>query len=295
MPAQLSRVDADQFVNLHLKLLYYAVSSQRDDWEIEDFFDYLALPVEAKRKTRKLLIENPSLIDEFVEENPAALAPDELAIVARWKDMVPGKFIVYKKLTHYWVFLDADKDPPRAYGVKALTQPLEAILPFVPYMGVTVLMPYQGQIVYDGIFDGYNISFGRGIRKGFKSAYRKAKHYYGIITALPFDPPEEEPSHEEQLKFYLKTKASRQRYEQEVWELLDSHPELEPLFHQQMGRVHARSQRRALRDIGIERGWFATVDGAIIAGGADEAAVRRAANALLPIERRDHAYIYELK
>ena len=62
----------------------------------------------------------------------------------------------------------------------------------------TVLLPFEGRIVYDGLMTGYNISFGPGIRRSLKESFEDAKTRQGIVTALPMSdeppPPKAKPA-----------------------------------------------------------------------------------------------------
>src|SRR4051812_37193946 len=131
------------------------------------------------------------LIDAFVSENPFKLSDDELAIVRSWEDLVAGEFYVYRCLKKYTVFLTVE-EPVVAYGVLSLRDSFEDLIgPRLPHLCKTVLLPFKGQIVYDGMLAGYNITFGSGIRRRLKESYDDAKERQGIITTLP--PPAEMP------------------------------------------------------------------------------------------------------
>ncbi len=150
-----------------------------------------ALPPEQRLMLRDALLEHMDLIDAFVNENPFGLDPEELDIVRSWKDLVAGEFYIYRYLKKYTVFLTA-KEPIVAYGVLALSDRFEDLLgPHLPYLCQTVLLPFKGQIVYDGVVRGYNITFGPGIRRRLKNSYNEAKERQGIITSLP--PPAHAP------------------------------------------------------------------------------------------------------
>jgi hypothetical protein len=47
------------------------------------------------------------------------------------------------------------------------------------------LLPVKGQIVYDGLLNSYNISFGPGIRRSLNESFKEAKERLGIVTTLP--------------------------------------------------------------------------------------------------------------
>jgi hypothetical protein len=151
----------------------------------------IKLPTEDRIKLRDALVANMDLIDAFVSENPFKLSENELAIVRTWKDLVAGEFYVYRCLTKYTVFLTTG-EPVLAYGVLSLIDTFEDLLgPRIPHLCKAVLLPFKGQIVYDGMLAGYNITFGSGIRRRLKDSYEEAKERRGIVTTLP--PPTEMP------------------------------------------------------------------------------------------------------
>jgi hypothetical protein len=76
--------------------------------------------------------------------------------------------------------------PAIAYGVLALSQPFEDLIgPYLPVLTQTVLLPFNGVIVYDGLMSRYNIFFGPGIRRNLNQDFKEAKARHGIVTALP--------------------------------------------------------------------------------------------------------------
>lgn len=145
----------------------------------------IKLPTEDRIKLRDALVANMDLIDAFVSENPFRLPEAELAIVRSWKDLVAGKFYVYRCLTKYTIFLTTE-EPVVAYGVLSLIDSFEDLIGFrLPHLCKAVLLPFKGQIVYDGLLAGYNITFGSGIRRRLRDSYEEAKERQGIITTLP--------------------------------------------------------------------------------------------------------------
>jgi hypothetical protein len=68
-------------------------------------------------------------------------------------------------------------DPAIAYGVLALSQPFEDLIgPHLPVLTRTVVLPFKGVIVYDGLMSSYNISFGPGIRRGLNESIADVGH-----------------------------------------------------------------------------------------------------------------------
>ncbi len=147
--------------------------------------EYFSTPPEARVAIRDALFDHRELIDEFVAENPAKLKADELEIIATWKDAVVGKFYIFRYLKNYTAFLTSGGSPNKAYGVLGLADPLEEVVgPYLPRLVTTVLLPFQGKIVYDGLVSGYNITFGGGMKRMLNNEYKQAKAAFGIITSL---------------------------------------------------------------------------------------------------------------
>ena len=83
-----------------------------------------------------------------------------------------GRFYVFRELKKYTVFLSTTS-PAIAYGVLALSQPFEELIgPYLPVLTQTVLLPFKGMIVYDGLMSSYNISFGPGIRRNLNERFQ---------------------------------------------------------------------------------------------------------------------------
>ncbi len=178
--------ELELFFKLHRALLFFV--NQR----LTVIPDTLASPEEfavlspgVRLKVRDALSANLDLIESFVGENPAHLSDDELDIVRSWRHLVTGRFYVFRELKKYTVFLSTTS-PAIAYGVVALSQPFEELIgPYLPVLTQTVLLPFKGMIVYDGLMSSYNVSFGPGIRRNLAEDFKTAKDRHGIVTFLP--------------------------------------------------------------------------------------------------------------
>src|SRR5260370_21620610 len=154
------------FVNQRLKVVPDDIATPEE---------FSALSPEVRAKVRDALNGNLDLIHLFVDENPAHLSDDELDIVRSWRNLVQGKFYVFRELKKYTVFLSTTS-PAIAYGVLALSQPFEDLIgPYLPVLTQTVLLPFEDKIVYDGLLTAYRISFGPGIRRNLNQDFKDAK------------------------------------------------------------------------------------------------------------------------
>ncbi len=184
LPEQVAR-----FYRIWFPLLHY-VNEQR-----HLVSSFLAAPPDgtvshaAAATIRNALWADDLLREQFIAENPAHLSPADLELVASWQYRVAGSFVVLRALKAYTVFLSG-KEPVHAYGVVGLASPIEETVPFpLPVYVDAVLLPFEGQIIYDSLMVSYPVSFGPGMRGGFNDSYRDAQERDGILTSLlPTDP-----------------------------------------------------------------------------------------------------------
>ncbi|MCD6479064.1 MAG: hypothetical protein J7L44_04230 [Candidatus Diapherotrites archaeon] len=292
---KLPKEDVELFYKLYHSLLIY-VNRKFNVVDTTRYPENLRKwPLDKVNQLRGCLYEHPDMITSFVNENPFGFSEDELKIIESWKHFVKGKFCIFRYLKNYTIFLDLET-PPKAYGVLALTGTFEEIVgPHLPILVDAVLLPFKDKIIYDSIFSAYSIYFGGGIRRSLNDAYQEAKSRFGIITSLPFKPKRTEQSDADKLKFYLRSERNRERYWDEINKLISKDPELLTLYHQEMGKVHARRYGKRLREIGFSNAWFAILEGIPIASGATKEDVERTLQSILPAEKRRFVYIFQLK
>jgi hypothetical protein len=136
-------------------------------------------------KLREMLYQNPALFDRYADENPDRFTEVELAEVRSWRHFLRSDFLFLKQLKHYAVFLDS-ADPGLVFGVVAPNKPFALVYGRRPPIAVqTVLLPFRGRIVYDGLTSSWDVTFGPGIRSALTRDYRAAKERFGVITSLP--------------------------------------------------------------------------------------------------------------
>jgi hypothetical protein len=181
----LSAPDAAEFLALYSAVLHYANQQLRVLPGVTTRAALEKRPVEDTARIRDALYDHPELIEAFVAENPEQLGADELALVASWKRFVRGDFYLVRYLKRYAVFLDS-VSPARAYGVLGLSHPIQDLVPpqGLPVYLKTVLLPFKGRIIYDGIAHSYAVSFGPGIRGSLNETYRAIRENEGVVESL---------------------------------------------------------------------------------------------------------------
>jgi len=153
---------------------------------ITDANTFMSAPNALRIQARDHFLDHIQLISEYIEDNPDEFRESELGRITIWSHFLRGKFIIEHNLKNHTVFL-SDGSPPKAYGVLGLGDEIVDMIPRpLPVFVTAVLLPWKGVIVCDGLLSTYNLSFGRGIKNGFRDSYREAKAS-GIITSLDPD------------------------------------------------------------------------------------------------------------
>ncbi len=128
------------------------------------------------------LYGNPGLIEQFVKENPDGFNDEELRVIQSWSKFVAGDFYIERYLAKHAIFIKNEE----VYAVRALHDPFDVFVAReqLPAYTKTVLLPFKGKIVYDGLMQTYRIRFGSGIRGNLRETYLTAKQNGRIIESL---------------------------------------------------------------------------------------------------------------
>lgn len=179
----LSPQDGAQYFQLMWKLQYYVNQKLGFNKNISSEQEYAQLPTKKKLAARNALWEHPELIQAFVQENPHNLPAVELEIIGKWKGSIQGSFFILRHLKKGSIFIGNDN---QVYAVHGILDPLDEIMPpyALPQMVKAILLPFKGQIIYDGLLEGYSVHFGGGIRSGLNETYTAAKLKGRIIVTL---------------------------------------------------------------------------------------------------------------
>ncbi len=288
---KLKREDTDLFYRLNWSLLFYVNQKYSVIKDLKEPF----LKDENPRKIvelNEILYSNTEHIDSFVLENPFNFDNEELDIIKGWKKHLKGKFLIVAHLKKYSVFMTPDKESI-VYGVLGLYDEIEDIVPsFIPSYVNTILLPFKGQIIYNGFIMSYNINIVGNMKRGIQDEYQQAKRKFGIITSLDTPIREKEDSDEELIKFYTKSISNRETYWEEIDELLAKKPSLENVYHREIGKSNARKISKRFSEIGVAPAWFAVYEDVVIASGKSEKVVRAQIADMLPEKKIEGAYVF---
>ena len=162
----------------------------------------------------------------------------------------------------------------------------------MPLMLKTVVLPLDGMIVYDGIMEFYNISFGGSIKRSLNNEYSEAKAKYGLVTSLPLKQAEEK-SGVELLKFYMKTEDNFKKYRGDILDLVENSRENKAFYFQEIARKNTVAFKGKFKRLGVEPGWFAVLESIIIASGSSQDEVWKAVQKVLPGKDHDLVFVFK--
>lgn len=178
----LTENEVKRFYNIWFPLLYY-INQQR---QLVPSFPqtWSRVSPEFVFPLRNALWQEDGLRETFIEENPAHLAADDLALVKSWKYRVEGQFFIFRHLKKYTLFINSES-PARGYGVLGLTDSVESVIgPDLPIYVKAVLLPFENRVIYDSLLVPYALHFGGGYRRSLTDTYRDIQERGGIITNL---------------------------------------------------------------------------------------------------------------
>ena len=290
----LSKQDTDLYYKLHWPLLYYV----NQKYNVIEGLKVPSLGREDPSKAMELydkLFNDIGIIDSFLVENPFNFNREELDIVRSWKNFVRDRFLIVAHLKGYSVLMSTDGDQ-KAYGVIGITNKIEDVVPpIVPLFIETILLPFDGKIIYCGLIRTYNIHIGSNMKRGIQSDYQQAKRKFGIITSLDTPAQEKDNSDEELLKFYAKNKSNREMYWEEIEAIITDKPNLKNVYHRAIGSSNARQISRRFSEIGLAPGWFAVYEDVVIASGKSEKEVRALIVNMLPEDKAEGVHVYRYR
>jgi len=179
---KLSNKNAELFFDLMWGLQYFVNQKLKINNNIESLEDYVMCSTEEKFEVRTALYSDIKIIDSFIQENPQKLSEESLDIIFGWKHFVKGDFHIERYLKQGAIFIKTDN----VYRVLGLYQDFDQLIPRsrLPLSVQTVLLPFQGEIIYDGLFQARNIYFGGGIKRELKESYMIAKQNNRIIESF---------------------------------------------------------------------------------------------------------------
>jgi hypothetical protein len=178
----LSQNEYFEYLNTHLNLLFFVGHYKgilEDDMEYEEFLETNFKTKAICRET--LLKENDELVNKFIEINPE-IPEEQLQILEGFRKNIYGQFVLLKCLSKHAIFKNIDNE--KFYAVKALSDTFEELIPDYPAIFELNILPFKGQIIYDGFIKGGSMKIGKKIMESLLQEYSEVKKNNQIITSL---------------------------------------------------------------------------------------------------------------
>lgn len=178
----LSQKDYYEYLNTHLNLLYFTGSYTGILDEDMEFNAFLNTNFQTKGACRDAFLEaQEELLKEYIGDG-TEIPKEQLTILEGFRKNSIGQFILLKCLSKHAIFKSIDDG--NFYAVKALRDSFDELVPDYPAIFELNLIPFKGQIIYDGFIKGGNVKIGANIKKSLHEEYMKVKKNQEIITSL---------------------------------------------------------------------------------------------------------------
>lgn len=263
---------AHAFIQLHGELMLFAGQEIGDLPAKMTVVELLRQGAEGFVKYRELIYQDLTIIDRYIASLKGEVTDQLLEDVDGFRHYIRGDFYIMKHYRKYTVLMGND----RLYGILGLSQSIEEIVPkwALPAMVETVILPFRGYYIYDGLMMGSHISFGRNMKASMNDQFKKLKAVHGIIDkpgqsvkiGQPGAGPEKEA--ERELRYIMN---SMKRWEEEVYrldELRDQFPQLENVFLACASKLYAKRRKKELKSLGVSGRYFAVYFNATLASAA---------------------------
>ena len=178
-----SAKDRELFLKLYFAVLAEAAKKYQLCESPMHPSEVMELSTDDKLNLRDLVADDPEVIEALLKANPYDFNERELAILKDWQDAVFGQFFVLKHRRNYSVLLSSENSS-RPYAVHYLTGSLKELFPNGPDMIETLLLPFKGVIVSDGLFLHFSINCTSALKVALKNGLKKARNEFGIIDHL---------------------------------------------------------------------------------------------------------------
>lgn len=170
------------YLEVHLKFLFYCGLQSNCFPSNTSFTEFKRFDIAEKFKCREAFLADRGLLDDYQSSNPDHLSNDQIEILAGFKKLIYGRFIIFKCLKKHAIFMDIETN--KFYAVKALKDSFEDFFDDFPTLITTAILPFQNQIIYDGFMEGPRLYIGPEMTWSLNQKYLKAKSAKKIYLIL---------------------------------------------------------------------------------------------------------------
>jgi len=178
----LSQKDYYEYLNTHLNLLFFVGSYTGILNKNMEFGEFLKTNFQTKGLCRDAFLkEKEELLDEYIGDG-TEIPEEQLLILDGFRNSIIGRLVLLKCLSKHAIFKSIEDG--KFYAVKALSDSFDELIPDYPAVFELSILPFKGQIIYDGFIKGGNVKIGTNMKKSLHQEYMQAKKNNEIITSL---------------------------------------------------------------------------------------------------------------
>ena len=177
----LSPNDAELFYDLLIPLVRYVNKRYQINPDAPDSDDPDAYPPGIIMPITNYIWSHTKVIDQYLKK--ADLPDEHKLILAGWKRCLPDTYVIERHQKRGSVFISSTSS---VYIVSGITTPYSEMIPpgHLPATVRTVLLPFRGIIITNGLLEEYPVRLGSGYRDIFKDLYLDAKANGKIIHSI---------------------------------------------------------------------------------------------------------------
>lgn len=177
---KLAKSDTDFFYQLWFPLLDYVNRKYQIHPEITSINREEGINIRDAKDVSDYCWSHEEIIEQYLAE--ANLPEEHARIIAEWKGRKRCQYILERHLKKGSVFISLEDET--VYMVKGLYLTWEETVGQAPAMLETVLLPFRGNIISDGLIGGYNVIIGPHWRAECRDIYMEAKRNNAIRFTL---------------------------------------------------------------------------------------------------------------
>ncbi len=176
--ACIPKKDARLFYKIYFALLEFTNKKYKINTNIKIYNCNGINPYKIKDIVDKYWENKDAITLEFCLANPYKFNKEELNIASEFKKGIRSMFIISRYELEYTAFMEKDK----IYMIKGLNDNIDNIIPYkeLPYVTVTSIIPFKGNLVYDGMLLGMNIKMGYEFDETVEREYDLMMKYYHL-------------------------------------------------------------------------------------------------------------------
>lgn len=125
---------------------------------------------------------NSEIVDSYIKENIDVLNTTQINILKGFHKKITDMFVVFKYLKNNAILYQVKTQT--FYAVKALRDRFDTMIPDIPCVITTTILPFEDFIIYEGFMKSHNTLIGNNIASEINELYLQAKSNKTIVKNI---------------------------------------------------------------------------------------------------------------